>query len=162
MKHYKAPWSVSLIVVSTLTTVVCFGVSCVIAWNVPGWLKLEALLPLVIVAGSVPFTIRGYTVTTDAILVHRLFWDTRLPRAGLDSVQFEPKAMRWSIRLWGNGGLFSFTGFFRNKLLGGYRAFVTDPNKTVVLRYTSRTVVISPAEPEEFVSELTTTPPPKL
>jgi hypothetical protein len=83
-------------------------------------------------------TVRGYTVTSDTILVQRLFWTTRLPLAGLQSARFEPEAMRWSIRTFGNGGLFSFTGCFRNKLLGAYRAFVTDPRRAVVLRYSGR------------------------
>jgi hypothetical protein len=62
--------------------------------------------------------------------------------------------MRWSVRLWGNGGFFSFTGFYFNRLLGRYRAWVTDPRRVVVLRFPARTVVISPAEPEEFILDL--------
>lgn len=81
-------------------------------------LQWVALFPLVIIAGGALFTIRGYTLTPDTILVHRLFWTTRLPLTGLQSVQFEPDAMRGSIRTFGNGGLFSFTGFFRNKDIG--------------------------------------------
>jgi hypothetical protein len=37
-----------------------------------------------------------------------------------------------------------------------YRAFVTDPHRTVVLRYAHRTVVVSPDEPEEFIHNLPT------
>ena len=74
-------------------------------------------------------------------------------RAGLESARFLPNAMRWSVRTFGNGGFFSFSGFYWNKLLGGYRAFVTDP--TVVLRYSSsRKGLLSPAEPDDFVHEL--------
>jgi hypothetical protein len=83
---------------------------------------------------------------------------TRLPRVGLESAQFEPNAMQWSIRTLGNGGFFSFSGFYRNKRLGGYRAFVTDRHQTVVLRYSGRTVVVSPAAPEQFVQELVLRP----
>lgn len=113
-----------------------------------------ALLPLVIVCGGALFTIRGYTVTSDAILVHRLFWTTRLALAGLQSAHFEPDVMGWSIRTFGNGGLFSFTGFFRNRRLGAYRAFITDPHRTVVLHFPTRTVVVSPDSPEEFVHDI--------
>jgi hypothetical protein len=113
-----------------------------------------ALLPLAIVCGGILFTIRGYTVNSDVLIVHRLFWTTRLPLAGLHSAQVEPEAMRWSIRTFGNGGLFAFTGWFRNTTLGAYRAFVTDPHRTVVLQFTGRTVVISPSTPEEFVRDV--------
>lgn len=113
-----------------------------------------ALLPLAIIAGGALFTIRGYTVTPDAVWVHRLFWKTRLSLTGLQSARFEPDAMSGSIRIFGNGGLFSFSGFFRNKTLGTYRAIVTDPHLTVVLRFSSRTMVVSPSTPEDFVHEI--------
>lgn len=38
-----------------------------------------------------------------------------------------------------------------------FRAFLTDPNRTVVLRYSDRVVVISPELPEQFVRTLSET-----
>ena len=159
MKHYEAPWSTSLIVMSVLTTVVCLGASTgawlILAARHPsGALGFAALLPLVILFGAALFTIRGYSISSDSILVHRLLWSTALPRASLESAQVEPDAMRGSLRTFGNGGAFSFTGFYYNKRLGSYRAYVTDPRRTVVLRYANRRVVLSPATPEDFVQYL--------
>ncbi len=101
--------------------------------------------------GCAHYTVRGYTILPDAIFVHRLNWDKRLPLAGLQSVRVEPNAMRWNLRTFGNGGFFSFTGYFRNKLLGSYRAFITDRKRTVVLKFTEGTIVVSPDAPEDFV-----------
>jgi hypothetical protein len=95
-------------------------------------------------------------MTADALWVQRLVWRTRLPLAGLQSAQLVPDAMQRSLRTFGNGGLFSFTGFYRNRALGAYRAFVTDPHRTVVLRFPDRTVVVSPSEPETFIQDLAT------
>ena len=160
MKHYRAPWSTGLIVMSVFAVLICFG----IAFGTPllpqpkhggeigmmlRWLPL-AMAPLCALS-----IIRGYTITPGEILVHRLFWDTRLPRTGLQSATFDPKAMCKSLRTCGNGGFFSITGFYRNKTLGSYRAFVTDPGRSVILRYEKRTVVVSPDGPEEFVNQLT-------
>ena len=155
MKTYKAPWCTLLIVVSALATLLCVGVT----WkNQPwaadhrdGWL---AWLPLGLVFGCALFTIRGYTITPDAILVHRLLWATRVPRAGLQSARVDPKSLRWSIRTFGNGGFFSASGFYWNKSLGFYRAFITDPRRAVILRFARRTFVVTPDAPEEFVKEL--------
>ncbi len=159
MENYKAPWSAPLIIISSLATVLCCGVTIAIFWSSRGTVTWQALLPAAIVCGAALFVIRGYTVTSEAILVHRLFWTTRLPLADLQSAKFEPDAIRWSIRTFGNGGLFSFTGYYWNKTLGAYRAFVTDPRRTVVLRFPKRTVVISPAAPERFVHEIGVTSP---
>src|SRR5947207_14109258 len=151
MKNYAAPWSTSLIIISSLATLICIGVAISVAFSGRPWI---ALLPLAIVCASMLFTIRGYSVTPDVLLVHRLLWTTRLPLAGLDSVRAEPKAMRRSLRTFGNGGLFSFTGWFRNAQLGAYRAFVTDPQRSVVLHFPKRTVIVSPSAPEEFVHDI--------
>ncbi len=159
MKRYNAPWGTSLIVASTLVTVICLGVFASSLWA--SWairplhlFRWGALLPLVLLFGMLPFIIRGYTITHDTILVHRLLWDTKLPRAGLESASAEPDAMRRSLRTFGNGGGFSITGWYYNKRLGSYRAYVTDPHRTVVLRYANRRVVLSPATPEDFVQDL--------
>lgn len=62
--------------------------------------------------------------------------------------------MRGSRRICGNGGMFSITGWYRNRALGTYRAFVTNLKDTVVLRFPARTIVISPENPERFVAEI--------
>ena len=155
MKSYEAPWSISLIVVSSLVTVLCAGIAIGFIWIGRGVLPWVALLPIAIIAASAPFAIRGYAVTPDALLIRRLFWTTRLPLGGLQSAEFEPDAMRRSIHTLGNGGLFSFTGSFSNKTLGAYRAYATDLRRTVVLRFPSRTVVVSPSAPEAFVHDIT-------
>ena len=153
MKTYKAAWGTPLMIVSLLVTILFAR----IAYD--AFVQGRALFGMPWLACLIScalFAIRGYTVTPDAILIHRLFWATRLPLAGLQSANFEPRAMRWSIRC-GNGGVFSITGFYWSKRLGVYRAFVTDLRQTVVMRYTGRTVVVSPSSPEEFVQELVPT-----
>ncbi|MDE3068530.1 MAG: hypothetical protein KGJ60_13420 [Verrucomicrobiota bacterium] len=144
---------------SLLASIVLLGgvgtVTCLATRHLPSVVFWSSFLPApAILLACACFTIRGYAIAPDAILVRRLFWATRLPRAGLTSARFEPDVMRGSLRTWGNGGLFSISGYYRNKLLGSYRAYVTDPHQTVVLQYAGRTVVLSPAPPEEFVREL--------
>ena len=154
MKKYTAPWGSSLICISAFATLVCVAVALYVVLRGGLWM---ALFPLAIVFGGLLFTIRGYTVSSDMLLVHRLWWSTRLPLCDLHSAQVEPRAMRWSIRTFGNGGLFSFSGWYYNTLLGGYRAFVTDPNRAVVLELGQRSVVVSPSLPEDFVRDLLAT-----
>lgn len=159
MKHYEAPWSTSLIVMSVFTTVILLGVAAGAGWEAqvghhPAPLRWVAVLPLVALFGCALCAIRGYSISSDSIVVHRLLSSTVLPRAGLESAQVEPDAMRWSLRTCGNGGAFSFSGFYYNKRLRSYRAYVTDPRRCVVLRYATRRVVLSPATPEDFVYDL--------
>lgn len=155
MKRYRAPWSGLLIGITCFATLLCVSASILAATRATGpgvWL---AGLPVALTVGCALFLIRGYTITPDSILVHRLLWATDLPRAGLQSALVSPGAMRWSFRTFGNGGFFSISGFYWSKTLRSYRAYVTSPALTVVLRYSSgRTVVLSPAAPNDFVRDL--------
>lgn len=158
MKAYKAPWGRSLIVISSLLAAFSIasvlGMSLVLGSGPPGVVLLAQWTLPVIVLCCLPFMIRGYAVTNDAILIRRLFWTTRLDRSDLKSAEYVPKAMNKSLRTCGNGGGFSFTGWYWSKPLGFYRAFVTDLNRTVVLRFKSRIVVVSPGDPEGFARDL--------
>lgn len=155
--EFAAPWGMTLKVISIGASAVLCGVS--------GWVWLYAstpvfmrwLIPSLPLSVLVPcglFTVRGYVLAEGALHIRRLCWSTRLSLAGLRAVQAVPGAMRNSVRLFGNGGLFAFTGWFRNRTLGTYRAYVTDLNRLVVLRFEKRVVVISPDEPARFVGEL--------
>lgn len=160
MKNYPAPWGKLLIGVSAFASLICAGASIAILLNAGNgpeapWVMLTAgMLPLFILVVAALFTVRGYVLTADEILVQRSFWSTRFERARLQSASVDPTALRNSIRLFGNGGLFSFTGVFRSPALGRYRAYVTDPARCVVLRFADRVVVFSPADPEAFVRDL--------
>ena len=152
MRQYKASWSPFLIIMSTLLTALCLGLAFAefrregaSAWV--GWL----LVALVI--GCALFSIRGYTVAPEELLVHRLLWTTRVPLAGLQSARRESLPWWRGIRI-GNGGFFSFTGWRYNPGLGFYRVFATNSPDRVVLRYPNRTVVVSPSPPDDFVGEL--------
>jgi hypothetical protein len=155
MNRYRAPWGKLLIGTSSVLTVICVVVGIAV------WLEIAqeriwiGALPLLLAGVCSLFAIRGYTLTPDAILVHRLFWTTELSRQGLSVARVQPNAMNSSIRIFGNGGFYSFSGYYWNRALGTYRAFVTDHHRTVVLTFGSRRpVVLSPDAPEQFVRDL--------
>jgi len=157
MSRFRAPWSRTLQVITLLATVLCLGLTIGLLWSgraEQGLAAWAAWLPFALLLTCALFTVRGYAIGPDAIWIERLFWNTRLPLAGLDSAQADPAAMRGSIRVFGNGGFFSFSGWFRNRRLGAYRAWVTDPRHAVVLRYGTRVRVVSPEPPEEFIRSL--------
>jgi hypothetical protein len=153
--HFKAPWGKTLCWMSAFSVVVIFAVTIALFSTIKSeadrWSVLVLLLMLPVAA---LFAIRNYAIEVNELTIQRLLWTTRLPLAGLQSAELLPGAMRGSLRLFGNGGMFSITGLYRNRALGNYRAFVTDPTKTVVLRFPKRTVVVSPANPEQFVAEI--------
>ena len=151
---HKAPWGMTLIIATVLCTLllVGFAINGILMGGALGWILSVTLLGFLFSCAL--FLIQGYTITPTAILVHRAFWKRPISLAGLKSAKSEPAAMGRSWRTFGNGGIFSITGYYRNKTLGDFRAFATDTKRTVVLRFETKTIVLSPADPDDFSREV--------
>jgi len=59
----------------------------------------------------------------------------------------------FTIRLWGNGGVFAGTGIFWNKLYGVFRMYITHAKQSefVVVETERQIIVISPENPKIFI-----------
>ena len=171
---FDAPWGASLITTSLLGVILLVASSALLYFG-PRLNRLlypereakgEAIcrllsvcIPVVSLLAAGLFMVRGYTVTGDAILVHRLGWSSVVPLDGLESATVSPDAVRRASRTRGNGGFLSYTGRFRSRTLGSFQAFVTHHARTVVLRFRDRAdgdrvVVMSPDDPDAFVALL--------
>lgn len=156
-EFYPAPSSRTLSLTTILGIVILLG-GAGILFVAPDW-RLElrfalAGLLIAIVVFCWLFSVRGYAIRMGTLEIHRPLWVTSLSIRDLQSAEIDPHAMKGSIRLCGNGGLFVFSGLFWNSRLRSFRAWVTDLKGTVVLRFPRRTIVLSPLEPEQFVAQL--------
>ena len=154
--RFDAPWAKIVKLVSVVASAILLFVVYDVGRRVAGgWLwYLVVAGPLLILVGALLFTVRGYLLEPTRLLVQRLLWSTPIDLDGLKEVRHDPGAMKRSLRLFGNGGLFAIAGLFSNKRLGRYRAFATDPERSVVLDFGDRKIVVTPGEPAEFVRRL--------
>jgi len=151
--YFNAPWGVLLSVMTLFGAVILLGLPAYTLYTDkvpsggPSWLFYG--LPFMLLLAYF-FTVRGYEIGGDELRIMRPGWQKIFSLRNLQSVDFVPRAMRYSIRTFGNGGLFSFVGNYRNDLLGPYKAYATHFHKTVVLKFPERTIVVTPDEPEKF------------
>ena len=155
---FKAPWSQSLTYITAatcLTLIIGIGVL-IFASKKIGNLSVGLFSIIIILTAvlSAVFMVRGYEIAGDRLLISRLGWTTEIALNNLDSAVYDPTAMDKSLRIFGNGGFFSFVGKFRTSKLGVYDAYVTAPRLAVVLKFGKRTVMVSPEKPEEFVAQI--------
>jgi serine/threonine protein kinase len=71
-QHHKAPWSPLLILMSIGLTILCVGLAFWFFVRGSGMEVMMGVGMLTITFGCALFTIRGYTITRNALLVHRL------------------------------------------------------------------------------------------
>lgn len=159
--RFTAPWCLAVKIITGLTLALLTGMSLSGALFMPDSAPLPARLlvtwiPLAILLGTLPFLIRGYSLTPNALLIERLGWQNRFALADVTSAAINPEALRGSLRLFGSGGLFGFFGWFCNKRIGVYRAYGTDPKRAVIIKLKHRTIVVTPDNPQRFVEELET------
>jgi hypothetical protein len=158
---FGAPWGKPLKVATILTVVLLTGIAITGLLTGPRggkegviWLVAMVVLPLLIWVFALPFAVCGYVLSRGTLLISRFGWYSRIDLKGLKGAEVDPKAMAGSIRTFGNGGLFSFTGLYWSRKLGSYRAYVTDFRFCVILRFNRGVVVVSPDDPEAFVRDL--------
>ncbi len=155
--RFTATWSGLLIGVSVFASLILIFVSGLFLTrpDVPTGFKVAVIASCMgTLFTSLLFTVRGYRIEMGCLYIERLIWDTRIDLRHLRSVEADPDAMARAWRTFGNGGLFSFSGWFRNKKLGFFRAWVTNRKDCVVLKLEDRTLVVSPSEPASFAEAL--------
>ncbi len=155
-----APWSTLLKAVSALSTLLLLAVAYA-AWRAapPTGLahavgRAAVCVPSAVALGALLFVVVGYEVNAGELRVRRLLWTTALRLEAVNHVWQDPEAVKGSLRIFGNGGLFSFSGVFWSKRLGRYRLFATDLKRCVVLVLTDRVVVVTPTDPEAFIQHI--------
>ncbi|WP_043315826.1 PH domain-containing protein [Microbulbifer sp. HZ11] len=151
---YAAPWSRQLKLLTLLCSIILLGITLALLLQTPdeapAVYQLGIWIPVATLVLGALFTVRGYQVEGSQLYVLRLGWHSRLSLTQLETVTVDSSAMDGSIRLFGNGGLFAYLGLFQNKPLGRYRAYATDAARSVVLKLRTRTIVITPDDPETF------------
>jgi len=153
--HFGAPWCkmVKNITIIAIGLTVAMQFLPLVVKMGPGGGVVRLGLILVLLP-CLFLSVNGYSVKEGRLLIHRLGWATKFDLAQLSGFEINPHAMMGSIRLVGNGGLFCFIGYYRNAILGHYRAYVTDTAKAVVLDFGDRKIVVSPDDTEAFVEAL--------
>ncbi len=149
--HFSAPWCGLVKTVTWVVIAVVLALPFLIPTGALPWLHWAMWGMLVF---CLFFSVSGFSVKNGQLLVHRLGWSTRFELARLSAFEANPHAMLGSIRLFGNGGIFAIIGYYRNGVLGRYRAFVTNPKNSVVLEFGPQKIVISPDDPQAFVESL--------
>lgn len=158
-RTFAAPWATSLKAISLLSTILLLAIT----WLIPSPeqpARLTPVLrtfPVLLLAGCALFTVRGYEVTDGWLNVRRLFWVTRIPLRTLTDAEWRRGSFGWVWRTCGNGGLYSFTGWYHQKPLGSFRALATRTTDAVILKFSDRKpIVVTPDDPGGFVDAIKT------
>lgn len=110
------------------------------------------ILILVITYGFSP---KAYALEDRQLIICRPFQNKLYATEGILTVSLvDKKELKKSIRVFGVGGLFGYFGLFRNSRYGTMIWYATRRDQFVVIeRANGRTIVLTPDDPNAFVSE---------
>lgn len=87
-----------------------------------------------------------YEITDSAVIVKRPIGDRIIKRADIKRVLLPTsESMRWTIRTFGNGGLFGYFGRFNNKAYGGMTWYATrTSNYVMIVTHDNDKIILTP------------------
>ncbi len=91
-----------------------------------------------------------YLVANGKIIIKRPFKDVSFDISNINDVFLTQKdAMKWTLRTFGNGGLFGYFGYFRNGAFGNMTWYATKRSNYLLFNTRDHeTIVLTPDNPE--------------
>jgi hypothetical protein len=160
--EFKASMDMKTNIITAAVILLLFSVSNVTAllsgqislgeYSVLG-LPLIALLTCVLGYG---FSVRGYTLTPDQLIVKRPFKNAVFLRSDIaETTAFGKETMGFVWRLFGSGGFFGYFGIFSSRQLGRFTMYGTQTQNYVLVSFNNgKKIVLTADAPEELVAAI--------
>ncbi len=97
-----------------------------------------------------------YNITDESLVIHRPLTDIKIDLNDIKNVELlDKERLKWTIRTFGVGGLFGYWGRFANSKIGVMTWYATRRDKAVLITtFNNKKIVLTPDEPELFVSNI--------
>lgn len=95
-----------------------------------------------------------YKIENNSIVICRLIGNKIISKDEIKTVRIpEPKELDWPIRIFGNGGIFGYTGRFYTKHMGPMIWYCSRRNNYIIIERKNKIpIVISPDEQKAFLN----------
>ena len=97
-----------------------------------------------------------YIITENELIVERPLINARIRREDIRTVErIEKNKIKWSLRMFGVGGVFRYYGTFTNLSLGRMTWYATRKDNPVLIKTANGSkIIVTPNEPDNFLKEL--------
>jgi hypothetical protein len=144
------PWGILLM------TVGFSSIPVLIPSNSIWFMLFPIIILLIILLFTFLYSPQGYSVDIDHVVVHRRINNYFIPRKNLIEIrEVSKEEMGLPIRLFGNGGVFGYTGIFRNRSLGSMEWFASQQKNYVLLTNDrKKKIILTPDDVNGFLEAL--------
>jgi hypothetical protein len=148
MKQKAAKRDLSIKIVTSIVFIMMVGFF--IASIYINVLIIAALITLIILIFCYLYAPTAYEISNNRLIVYRNYGKREF--TNVTGCRYIEDKVPFTIRLWGNGGVFAGTGIFWNRLYGVFRMYITHARQSefVVVQTDRQIIVISPENPRVF------------
>lgn len=158
MRTFTASTSTTVKIVTIVIVILAIGfaVTAFQAEDDAKFLVIPTIVLAVAIGVSYYCSIRSYEIADGKLIIQRPFDVVSVPIAGIQNAEaVDRKSLRWTVRTFGIGGLFSYTGEFWNKKFGSMTWYVTRMDKAVLITDArNKKIVVSPDDTNQFIRVL--------
>ncbi len=149
MKHNAAKRDLSIKIVTAIVVIMMAGFF--IASIYINILIIAAVITIVILIICYLYAPTAYEISDSKLIVYRNFGEIEF--SNVTACRFIEDKVPFTVRLWGNGGVFAGMGIFWNSRFGVFRMYVTNTKQKefVLVETESQIVIISPENPQVFI-----------
>jgi Bacterial PH domain len=114
------------------------------------------LINLAIIGAAYYFSIRGYYVDNEELIIGRPFSEVKILRSDIIKVELlSEDPFKSAIRLIGSGGMFGYYGSFSNPILKKFTMYGTQTkNYVLILTLSGKKIIVTPDEASAFIEAL--------
>ncbi|NIT13371.1 MAG: hypothetical protein GTN99_03735 [Candidatus Dadabacteria bacterium] len=149
MKFNAAKRDFSIKILTAIIIIMCAGFA-IASFYMPE-LIVAAVITLIIIIVCYLYAPVAFEIVDGTLIVYRNFGKTWYKN--ITDCRLIEDRVPFTVRLWGNGGVFAGTGIFWNKRYGVFRMYVTNARQKdfVVVETENQIVIISPENPQVFI-----------
>jgi len=149
MKQKAAKMDLSIKIVTSVVFIMMLGFF--VASIYINGLIIAALIMLIILVFCYLYAPTAFEISGNRLIVYRNYGKIEFNH--ITDCRAIDKKVPFTIRLWGNGGVFAGTGIFWNKRYGVFRMYITHSKQSefVVVETDRQIIIISPENPKIFI-----------
>ena len=127
-------------------------------------LKEAAGASIVVVGGGIAVLIvatyllrpRAIFIDNNGLTIDRMVKPVKITFADIKLIRaLNAEEMKWSLRTFGNGGMFGYTGKYYNRTLGSMTWYVTQrKNYILIEKLDGKKIIITPDHPQDFLLDV--------
>jgi len=151
MKQNAAKRDLSIKIVTSIVFIMMLGFFVASIYIDGLFMAIAALLMLIILIFCYLYAPTSFEISDSRLIVYRNYGKIEFNHiTGCRAIE---KKVPFTIRLWGNGGVYAGTGIFWNKLYGVFRMYITHAKQSefVVVETERQIIIISPENPKMFI-----------